>query len=200
MKPTRFVAIPVLLLVGLAACNKDAPQEAAPSADPSGATSTTAQATVPGQIDAPLAPGEIDVGYTIVSGPVYDPASDSISYQVKVRNNGKAGLVSAGTNPVNFGVVIWDANRSLKAPPANHDFMRVSLPQALGTGDEITLPISFDAEPTLGGIVVLDGVQENVSWFSSYGKPVLTLGQFSRCEGESNTLCTEDGTRVSQVE
>ena len=191
----RFLAAPALAIIVLAGCSREAPEAKAPESAETPSPSVSSQA--PSQIDAAIPPGDINVTYTMASGPNYDPATDTVSYQVTVKNDGRAGLVSAGSDPVNFGVVVWDANRSLKDPPANQDFMRLSLPKGLAPGEELTLPVSFAVEPTIGGVVVFDGVQENVGWFSSYGKPVLTLGQFSRCNDAPKTLCSPDGSQIA---
>lgn len=191
MNTTRLLVAPTIALLVLTGCDR------APEAPSAPAANTTEAVLTAAKTDGAIAAADVDLAYEIISGPTYDAAADSVSYQVKVTNHGKTTLASEGSMPVNLGVVIWDSNRSLEAPPANQDFMRVPLPQALAPGQEALIPITFQAAPTIGGIVVMDGVQENVSWFSSYGKPVLTLGQFNRCDGAEKTLCLADGTAVA---
>ena len=147
-----------------------------------------------------IAPADLDLAFAVVSGPTYDPAADAVMYQIQVTNNGNATLASHGEFPVNVGVVIRGADGTLDTPPANLDFVRIALPQPLARGQQVTLPISFDAAPTLGGTVVVDAVQERVSWFSGYGKPVLTLGTYMRCNGKQNTLCLADGSAVAAAQ
>jgi hypothetical protein len=194
MNITRLLVPSTIVLLVLAGCSKPAPEDNSTQAK----DGIAEDAAVVAELNAPIAPADIDVAYKMVSGPTYDAATDLVSYQVEVTNSGRATLVSAGTMPVNFGVAIWDSNRSLKqSPPANQDYARISLPNRLASGKSVVLPVTFEVGPTLGGIVVLDGVQENVGWFNSYGKKVLTLGQFSRCNGVENTLCLADGTAVT---
>jgi hypothetical protein len=115
---------------------------------------------------------------------------------VHVRNNGKAVLSSTGEAPLNLGIVIRDINGTLAAPPAKLDFVRTPLPGPLPPGASANIVVSFPVAPTIGGIVVLDAVQEGVSWLSWYGKPVLELGRFSSCARDPKALCTADGARL----
>lgn len=193
----RLLITSATVLLTLTGCNK-------PSSESNSAKTKDViaeEAVIVAELNTPIAPESINVAYKAVSGPTYNPATDSVSYEVEVTNSGRATLVSAGTMPVNFGVAIWDSNRSLKqSPPANQDYARISLPKRLASGESMVLPVTFEVGPTLGGIVVFDGVQENVSWFNSYGKAVLTLGQFSRCNGVEKTLCLADGTAVHSLQ
>ncbi|MGV8864882.1 MAG: hypothetical protein ACOH2T_27485 [Pseudomonas sp.] len=154
-------------------------------------------ASAPATVDAPIDANGLDLVFKIVSGPNYEAATDLVTYQVEAANNGKTTLISAGKLPVHLGVVIRGSDGTLHSAPANQNFMRVPLPQPLAPGQSITLPITFNAAPTLGGSVIVDAVQEQVGWFSGYNKPVLTLGAFSRCDGVEDTLCLADGTAVA---
>lgn len=195
MKTIRLIAAPTLALLVLAGCNQPAPEPA------QGQTPTTeAPAAVQPGVDAPIAATDIDLSFKLASGPTYDAANDSVTYQVEAANNGKATLISAGKLPVHMGVVVLGSDGTLQSPPANQNFMRVPLPQTLAPGQQITLPITFKVAPTLGGTVVVDAVQEQVGWFSGYDKPVLTLGTFTRCNGAENTLCLADGTVVAEAQ
>ena len=190
MKLIGLLLVPAFSLLALAGCNKQSPDGAENRAVDDGASADSAKA--PGTI----APGDVDLAFRVTSGPTYDPATDTVAYQVEAANNGKATLASEGDLPVNVGVVVRGTDGTLETPPANLDFMRIAFPQPLAPGQTVTLPIMFNAGSTLGGTVVVDAVQERVSWFSGYGKPVLTLGKFNRCNDAPNTLCGEDGTPV----
>ncbi len=191
MKIAGLLLVPALSMLALAGCNQQTPDGA--ESRRAGADSASANpAAAPGAI----APGDLDLAFQVTSGPTYDPATDTVTYQVEAANNGKVSLASEGDLPVNVGVVVRGSDGTLDTPPANLDFLRVAFPQPLAPGQTVTLPIMFNAEPTLGGTVVVDAVQERVSWFSGYGKPVLTLGKFSRCNEAPSTLCGEDGTPV----
>lgn len=192
MKATRLLIVPTVALLALAGCNRQAPTPA----ETGGTTAVSTTVEAPGAI----APADIDLAFKVASGPTYDPATDSVMYQLEATNNGKATLSSAGEFPVNVGLVVRGSDGTLDTPPANQDFVRVALPQPLAPGQTVTLPVTFNATPTLGGTVVVDAVQERVSWFSGYGKPVLTLGAFRRCNDAENTLCGEDGTVIAAAQ
>ena len=154
MNITRLLVPSTIVLLVLAGCSKPAPEDNSTQAK----DGIAEDAAVVAELNAPIAPADIDVAYKMVSGPTYDAATDLVSYQVEVTNSGRATLVSAGTMPVNFGVAIWDSNRSLKqSPPANQDYARISLPNRLASGKSVVLPVTFEVGPTLGGIVVLRG-------------------------------------------
>ncbi|MGI8559967.1 MAG: hypothetical protein ACR2J7_00690 [Luteimonas sp.] len=191
MKIVGLLLVPALSLLAFAGCNQQSPDgPPSRSAEADGAPANPAKG--PGAIP----PGDLDLAFRVTSGPTYDPATDTVTYQVEAANNGKATLASEGELAVNVAVVVRGSDGTLGTPPANLDFMRVEFPKPLAPGQIVTLPIMFNVGSTLGGTVVVDAVQERVSWFSDYGKPVLTLGKFNRCNEAPNTLCEEDGTPV----
>ncbi|MEO6517924.1 MAG: hypothetical protein ABIO17_02870 [Pseudoxanthomonas sp.] len=147
-------------------------------------------------IDAPIAAENVDLSYTVVSGPLYDKANDAVSYSVEVQNNGKDTLSSAGTHPVNIGLAILGKDGTMNTPPASLEFQRYPLPTPLATGDKLLLPLSFPVTPTLGGTAQVDGVQEGVAWFSSYGQPTLRLDTFTRCGDKQESVCGSNGEVV----
>lgn len=190
MKTMKVVA-PLLALVLAAGCGEtpDVPTEAKTSAAEDSAPAA------PG-IDAPIPSSDIDLTFQLVGGGTYDAIRDEVTYELEAANNGKATLISAGKLPIHLGVVVLGSDGTLQTPPSNQNFMRVPLPHPLEPGQRVKLPITFKVEPTLGGTVTVDAVQEQVSWFSGYGKPVLTIGTFIRCGGAEKTLCLADGTEV----
>lgn len=191
MNLNRFVLLLSLAVTAVVAgCGKSEPSK---PADAPG----VAAARSPKQIDNPIPAGDINLAFLVVSGPSYDPATDSIAYVVKVSNNGKSFLASAGARPVHLGVVILGPDGTLKTPPGNREFMRIKLPQPLEPGQSIDIPVTFKVERTLGGRVAMDGVQERVRWFSDYGKPTLELGSFTRCGVDDKAVCTSDGSLVA---
>lgn len=206
MKPfyqLASTAIAVLFLVG---CNKPPSDAKAPSAvkAPSDATSTLGNDVSAGQasstkINSPLPSTDIDLAMEVVDGIVYKAAIDTVVTQIAVTNNGPIALATAGSLPVQLGLEIRELSGELEGPIAKQDFIRVPLPRAISPGERLVIPLSFPAAPTVGGVVVLDGVQEGVSWFSSYGKPTLELGRFQRCAGDAQSLCLADGTKVRQA-
>ena len=190
MKIVGLLLVPALSLLTLAGCNQQTTDGVESRAEADGASANPADGT------GAILPGDVDLAFRVANGPTYDPATDTVRFQVEATNNGKVTLASEGDLPVNVGVVVRGSDGTLETPPANLDFMRVALPQPLAPGQTVTLPIMFNAGSTLGGTVVVDAVQERVSWFSGYGKPVLTLGKFNRCNQAPGTLCGEDGAPV----
>lgn len=170
-------------------------QTAQPAAG-EGATAAAVAAAPAFSINAPITSGNIDLSYTIVSGPTYDKANDAVSYTVEVQNNGKDTLASAGTHPVNVGLAILGEDGTMATPPASLEFQRYPLPTPLATGEKLLLPISFPVAATLGGTAQVDGVQEGVAWFSSYGQPTLRLDTFTRCGDKQESLCGSNGEVV----
>lgn len=192
-----YTAIAMSLLVG---CDK------APSAEKARSTATPTVGNhvpppqaVSTEINAPLPATDINLAMELVNGINYVAASDTVVTQVAITNNGTIALATAGSHPVELGLEIREKNGELEGPIAKQDFIRIPLPKAIAPGERLVIPVSFPAAPTFGGVVVLDGVQEGVSWFSSYGKPTLEVGRFQRCAGEPKSICLGDGTKVRQV-
>jgi hypothetical protein len=192
MKTIRLTGLASVLLVAAAmsSCSRTDDETAQASA-------TAAPDPTSVEINAPIPPGDIDLAFSVVGAPSYDPGTDTVSFTVNVANNGKAAIASAGSRPVNLGVVILGADGSLQTPPAKQDFVRIRLPQGLEPGQKLELPVKFKVAPTLGGTVIVDAVQERVAWFRGYKKPVLTLGAFVRCNGDDRTACLSDGTTIA---
>lgn len=197
MKTNRLTRLASTLLVvaAVTACtqtdNETAQVPAAPAVAP-------APKVV--EVNGPIKHNDIDLVFSAVGAPTYDAATDTLSYTVNVANNGKAPVSSAGTHPVNIGVVILGADGTLKTPPAKQDFVRIRLPQGLEPGQKLDLPVKFKVAPTLGGTVIVDAVQERVAWFRGYKKPVLTLGTFVRCDGDEKSACLSDGTAIASLQ
>ena len=194
MKPAALPVLLTLLLLALAGCGQEASNGTASA--PAGVDAASQGAPKPGGV---FPPADVDLAFRLAGGAQYASSSDTLSFEVEATNNGKATLTSEGEFPVNVGGVIRGIDGTLDTPPANLDFLRVAFPQPLATGQSVTLPISFNAGSMLGGTVVIDAVQERVSWFSGYGKPVLTIGKFNRCNDAPDTLCGGDGTPVPEA-
>lgn len=184
MKTIKLPTIAAIALLVLASCSSKCP-EATQNPGPTGSA-------IPAE--------DINLAFEVVAGPNYDAASDSVTYQIQATNKGKATLASEGQYPVNVGVVIRDNENMEGASRANQDFKRIPLPAPLLPGQSVVLPIAFDAAPTLGATVVIDGVQEGIFWFSDQGNPVLTLGSYSRCAGIEATVCLADGTAITAAQ
>lgn len=201
MRINKLLKTMSLMLLVLAGCNNPGTEApTTPETLGSQINEPEAPEAVPTGIDTPIPASDIDLAFRVTGGPLYDAANDSVAYQVEVSNNGKASLISVGKLPVHLGVVVLGSDGTLQTPPANQDFMRVPLPQPLAPGQQVILPITFKIPPTLGGTVIVDAVQEHVSWFREYDKPVLTFGEFMRCSGTESTLCLADGNKVPTVQ
>lgn len=202
MKTHRLTQLASTLLIAatVTACtetdNDNAPAPA------TAATATTAIAPAPkgAEVNGPIKPSDIDLAFSVMGAPAYDAATDTLNYTVNLTNNGKTTVASAGSHPVNIGVVILGADGTLRTPPAKQDFVRIHLPQSLEPGQKIDLPVKFRVAPTIGGTVIVDAVQERVAWFRSYNKPVLTLGNFARCNGDEKSACLSDGTAIASAQ
>jgi len=184
-----FVGGLVLSALALAACKQ-------PATTPAAGEEATAAAVPAFSVNAPISSDAIDLSYTVVSGPTYDKANDAASYTIEVQNNGKDTLASAGTHPVNIGLAILGKDGTMNTPPAALEFQRYPLPAPLAHGEKVQLPISFPVAATLGGTAQVDGVQEGVAWFSSYGQPTLRLDTFTRCGDKQESLCGGNGEVV----
>lgn len=195
MKSIRL--LPAFLLIAttaITACTRD---DAAQAPAPAQASPAPSQAA---GVNAPIHHRDIDLGLSVAGTPSYDAASDTLQYTLTVANNGKATIASQGSHPVNLGVVVLGSDGTLATAPARQDFVRVRLPRAIAPGEKLDVALRFKVAPTLGGTVIVDGVQERVAWFRGYKKPVLTLGTFARCEGDAQTVCTSDGVAIAAAQ
>jgi hypothetical protein len=184
----------LLAAMSLAACNQNAP-----STTNTEQPATEQKASVPGEINEAIPPDSINLAYAIIAGPAYDAKDETIVYKIQVANNGKVALSSTGSKPVNLGVVILGPGDNIGVPPGKRDFVRVKLPRTLEPGQSLDVTAAFKVEPTIGGSVVLDAVQEGVRWFGDYKKPTLALGAFQYCDGNETEICTADGEAIPAV-
>lgn len=198
MKFNQLIPAASILLgaAALTACNRTGDENAPATGVEPAPAAATPQAV---EINAPIRSRDIDLVFTAVGSPEYNPATDTLAYTVNVANNGKAPVASNGTHPVNLGVVILGADGTLTTPPAKQDFVRIRLPAALEPGQNVDVPVKFKVAPALGGTVIVDAVQERVAWFRGYGKPTLTLGSFVRCNEDPKTVCLSDGAAVASA-
>lgn len=192
MKPVQLFAVPVVMLLGLAGCNQKPP---IPDQGSESAPVSTTSSSV--EINDALPSTDLALTMALVGQPKYSAESGMVSTEIAVTNNGPNALATAGKLPVQLGLVIRDINGGMDIPPAKQDFLRIPLPKPIQAGERIVIPVAFPAAPTIGGIVIVDGVQEGVSWFSSYGEPILEVGRFVHCTADPTTLCFADGTKVS---
>lgn len=150
-------------------------------------------------IDSPIGPDDLGLIFRVVDGPYYDKTADRVSFDMEAENTGTVVLSSTGRFPVNIGLIIVGPDGLVDTPPGNLEFQRLHFNEALASGAKAEFRAEFPAAPTIGGSVVIDGVQEGVNWFRSYGKQTLTLGTFARCQGDANSLCNESGKAIEPV-
>lgn len=192
--PYRLTLTLLVATAMLAACNK-----------PDSSSTTDAKPAVEqkvppmGEVNAAIPPGNIDLTYATVGEPAFNAEEGTLAYKVRVTNNGKVLVSSAGSRPVNLGVIIVGPDGNFRTPPGKRDFVRIKFPRALEPGQSLDLMATFKVAPTIGGSVVLDAVQERVRWFSEYGKPTLALGTFKHCEGSETDICTAEDKPLSGV-
>lgn len=190
MKNCALTVMLTLIFPALVGCEKNTEQPAAIDTKP---TTSTPEVIV----NAPIPPENIDLTFRQTGDLEYSPSNDMVNFKVEVINQGKTAVSSAGKLPVHLGIVIQGRDGTLQTEPANQNFMRIPFPSALEPGQHMEITGAFPAAPTLGGKVVLDAVQEQVSWLSGYGKPVLELGSFKRCQDAATSLCLADGSEVT---
>lgn len=179
----------------LAACGRDLPAPAEPSA-PQPAPSAEAAAplvdtAVPVGLNAPIPPEQIATRLELAGAPRYVAASDTLELLVRVHNDGQATLTSEGSAMVNLGAMLVGPEGP-DVTPGVRDFIRAPLP-LLAPYTQAEIPMSLPAQPLIGLPIRLELVQEGVSWFGAYGQPSLDIGPFQRCDGMEGTLCTTDG-------
>lgn len=205
MSHFRKSATLTILAVALFAAGCKQAEEGAPAAEtvatnapePGPSPTPTTDPTTGVTTDSAIVQEDLNLAFRVVAGPYYNKAEDQVSFTLEAENKGTAALSSAGKLPVNLGLTIVGPDGTVKTAPGNLEFQRVPLVHPLQPGEKVEFPVQFSAAPTIGGSVVLDGVQEGVSWFRDYGKPTLTLGKFSRCSGKQGTLCGDNGAEIA---
>lgn len=155
------------------------------SATPTGTEATTDAAS--GQINSALPREDISTKLELVGSPTYDQADDSLHVHVRIINNGKTTLVSAGTAMVRLGAMLMGPQGPDQAP-GNRDFVRIDLP-SIPAGSNAEVEGKLPAAALVNLPVRFDMVQEGVNWFSTYGQPTLDIGPYKRCANNDHSLC-----------
>lgn len=207
MKPLpshRLVLSASLLALLLTACDRSAPPPAPPAADatpaepapaaPAVAPVATATANA-NSIDAPIDPIQIATRIELVGEPVHVRGNDMLVLRLRVHNDGRHLLVSAGTHMVHLGTMLVGP-QGVDTAPGNRDFVRTRLP-LLQPGSSAELEAELPVPALLGLPLRLELVQEGVSWFGVYGEPSLDLGPYARCADDPIALCDPAGAPVA---
>lgn len=193
-----------LLVLLLSACDRSAPPPAPPAADATPAEpAPAAPAVAPvataiadaNSIDAPIDPIQIATRIELVGEPVHVRGNDMLVLRLRVHNNGRHILVSAGTHMVHLGTMLVGP-QGVDTPPGNRDFVRTRLP-LLQPGSSAEVDAELPVPALLGLPLRLELVQEGVSWFGVYGEPSLDLGPYTRCADDPIALCDAAGAPVA---
>ncbi|MCU0490760.1 MAG: glycosyltransferase [Chloroflexaceae bacterium] len=102
------------------------------------------------------------------------PASDDapLLLRVAVRNTGTAPWPNGGSRPINLAYHWLDRH----GQPVDFEGVRSRLPAALQPGEEVELDMQIEPPPRPGNFqLMLDMVEEDVTWFSVAGAPGLSL-------------------------
>lgn len=207
MKPLpshRLVLSASLLALLLTACDRSAPPPAPSAADATPAEPAPAAPAVRPvasaaleaiSINAPIDPIQIATRIELVGAPVHVRGNDMLVLRLRVHNNGRHLLVSAGGYMVQLGTMLIGP-QGVDTPPGNRDFVRTRLP-LLQPGSSTEVEAELPVPALLGLPLRLELVQEGVSWFGVYGEPSLDLGPYARCADDPIALCDAAGAPVA---
>jgi hypothetical protein len=194
-----------LLALLLSACDRSAPPPAPPAANatpaepappaPPTAASVAAAPVDASSIDAPIDPIQIATRIELVGEPVHVHGNDMLVLRLRVHNDGRHILVSAGTHMVHLGTMLVGP-QGVDTPPGNRDFVRTRLP-LLQPGSSAEVDAELPVPALLGLPLRLELVQEGVSWFGAYGEPSLDLGPYTRCAEDPIALCDPAGAPIA---
>lgn len=197
MKFQHSLILSAAMVMVLTACGNQSAAPSGPNAPAAGTSSANASAPTDSShiINAPIPRDAISTRLELAGQPTYNKDDDSLNVKVRVSNQGKVGLVSAGTAMVRLGVMLIGPDGPDKAP-GNRDFKRIDLPM-ITPGSSAEVVAKLPAAGLVGLPVRFDLVQEGVNWFSAYGQPTLDIGPYKRCEGQDKSLCDDKGQPVS---
>lgn len=196
MKFQHSLILSAAMVMVLTACGNQSAAPSGSNAPAAGTSSANASApTESSHINAPIPRDAISTRLELAGQPTYNKDDDSLNVKVRVSNQGKISLVSAGTAMVRLGVMLIGPDGPDKAP-GNRDFKRIDLP-VIAPGSSTDVEAKLPAADLVGLPVRFDLVQEGVNWFSAYGQPSLDIGPYKRCEGQDKSLCDDNGQPVS---
>jgi hypothetical protein len=148
------------------------------------------------------------VAWLSVSAPAQGMAGETVTFSVRVRNDGSLTWTPTGNHPVNLTYKWLDANRNVVVA----DGLRTSLSQQVAPSEETTLNARVQFPPTAGQYIVqMDMVEELVTWFQWKGSPAYEsqvqvkpavldyAAQWLTYQGPQRLIVGERGTAVVQV-
>lgn len=160
----------------ITACKAPEAPTLAASDEPAASTQPAAAAKDPNAIDAPIKADAYQVKLSLSGAPA--PAADNktITYQVKVDNEGSTPIYGVGNNAVNIGISVLGDDGTPRGAGGVLDFSRARLP-LIAPGQSSLVAVVIPADSRLAGRSVrLATVQENVAWHE--GEGTLVLGPF----------------------
>lgn len=178
MKHCHVLVLFAAITLSVAGCKQQnqAPEEAA------GAVATTeAPPAEPAAAPKPdaLKAEQISILLALESEPRLDAAKGVIEIPVKITNNGSVALSGKSNPPVNIGVQIAGQDGGAQSEGSIRDFSRTPLP-IIEPGASASVLVVVPADPRANGRkLIIDVVQEGVSWFSKLGQPTLEVGPFT---------------------
>jgi len=191
MKFPHGPILSTVLATALTACGN----QSSPSSSANTTASAKADSSSGVYINAPIPMDAISTRLELLGQPTYNKDDDSLNLKVRISNQGKADLISAGNAMVRLGAMLVGPNGP-DHPPGDRDFERIDLPRiAPNQSSEVT--VKLPVQPLIDLPVRFDLVQEGVNWFSIYGQPTLEIGPYRRCDGHKKSLCDVTGKPVA---
>ncbi len=103
-----------------------------------------------------------------VASPAAGSVGGTVTFPVRLRNDGAQTWTSTGSKPFNLAYKWLDADRNI----VENEGLRTPLPQAVAPGQEITLTARVQLPPQQGRYILqMDMVHETETWFQQRGSP-----------------------------
>jgi hypothetical protein len=159
-----------------------------PADDPVAAHAPAAGAVAPPPppLDRPLDTSKLDVRMVLVDKPHAEGGGALVVFGVRIDNAGPEALSPSGTFPVNLGIALID----MAGKVVTRDFARVKIP-FIATGGVAHVRVELPAAQLDGHGVLVELVQEEVTWFGDVGKPGIIVGPFHACAKTPGQLCLD---------
>jgi len=103
-----------------------------------------------------------------VAAPAVGTAGGTITFAVRLRNDGAQTWVSTGSKPFNLSYKWLDTDRKV----VENEGLRTPLPQTVAPGQELTFTAKVQFPPQQGRYIMqMDMVHETETWFQQRGSP-----------------------------
>jgi hypothetical protein len=172
---------PLLLLAGMAGCQREPTAPAATTPAPATPAATPKM--------APLKASQVKVTLEPQGVGAMNPATGKFEIPVRIANDGTVALSDKTDPPVRVGVQILPSDDGTQ--PGVQDFTRSPLPEiAPGTAQVVNVVVPVDRRVD-GRRLKLELVQEHVAWFGRLGQPGVVVGPYRVCD---KALCPAAAT------